>query len=237
MNCFKSHRDKVQTHDNFYLCQSCQVSNPIGTKFKLTFDTCSVGYFLVSNPIGTKFKPALFFLVPLKKPFQIPQGQSSNKISPCFSAIEHKFQIPQGQSSNSIRLKWCFVVHRFKSHRDKVQTPFANTFTTLSSKFQIPQGQSSNSIWSLCASNLTCFKSHRDKVQTYFFFYFHAFTLVSNPIGTKFKHTAFHIISLDIVFQIPQGQSSNSSSVVAIASKKRFKSHRDKVQTCVLLEL
>ena len=96
----------------------------------------------------------------------------------------------------------------FKSHRDKVQIFLCYPSTPLSSRF----------------------KSHRDKVQMQLSLVCLLRTMVSNPIGTKFKLFPIHLILEKVLFQIPQGQSSNLLSQSRAQTKERFKSHRDKVQ-------
>ena len=99
----------------------------------------------------------------------------------------------------------CFC---FKSHRDKVQIVLLICYIHL--------------LWS--------FKSHRDKVQIEPFTRVICLFIVSNPIGTKFKSHYESDKSQDSRFQIPQGQSSNKSTVHMRNARKGFKSHRDKVQ-------
>ena len=217
-----------------------KVSNPIGTKFKLFHNRIPPGPLVRFKSHRDKVQIFRFIeSLPESKQFQIPQGQSSNYFKQDLEATILAFQIPQGQSSNFVSIMTEFHKNTcFKSHRDKVQILSISVKAKYILLFQIPQGQSSNKVegigyynfkafqipqgqssnypLTMIIASLTSFKSHRDKVQIYYVYNCLGISLVSNPIGTKFKCT------LDFL---------------QATLRKSFKSHRDKVQILVLISV
>ena len=189
-NGFKSHRDKVQIMQTTSRSISIAcVSNPIGTKFKSnglpSDDGKTIGFKSHRDKVQIHQQTLFLILYPRFK-----SHRDKVQILQLFGQRypTTKFQIPQGQSSN----------------RDVNIDRFTSSLT-----FQIPQGQSSNRNSPYDMDLLPSFKSHRDKVQMFSLPSFLFFSIVSNPIGTKFKWCAIACV---------------------IAIMLRFKSHRDKVQ-------